>query len=213
MFNWLYKLVDIVFLRKPSVQFFPPKALNVYFANAKNPQVKLINLTQLVSVDFQVIAQKTEAETLYALVALYNGDKERIVELAQFETRAEAENALRTVKVKMVSPTKSLVKWLSFFIFLLAATSVFLDIYRTIARPVYRPAVMSAPASVNGVNMNGINMSEQELENLRKQYEQLTGQPAPNVTPQNPMTQPATPQQPVEQPKSPGNQLLDRLGN
>jgi hypothetical protein len=113
MFKLFHKFYSAVVFTKPSVHYIQPKSLNVYFKNAINPIYHFFNLNKYDYIFLETTQEKEGDNNIFKLnlVATIGIDSETI-NLAKFETRKEAEDALGILRNKLFSPEKSIIKLL-----------------------------------------------------------------------------------------------------
>jgi hypothetical protein len=107
MFKFLDKLLGM-FNNKPNVDYIAPKTINVYFKNSLEPTYILLNVSQYKFIQFEIIQKKDGDDNVFSVVA--NLENVSDLELAIFETRKEAEDALLVLRNKLFAFHKSTIK-------------------------------------------------------------------------------------------------------
>lgn len=169
MFNLFHKLYDNLIFRKPSVQYIAPKTLNVYFKNAIKPQYQLLNLQKYDRFTLETQSFKEGENNLFKLFLVAHIDnlnevssKEIVIELAKFESRKEADDALVVLKNKLFSPEKTGIK------FILTTATIFIVI-------MFLLNLFYAGAGTTNPNYNTSGLSPQMIQQLQQQ-QQATAQ-------------------------------------
>lgn len=129
MFNFLYKLGSFYFT-KPSLHNLQPKSMNVYFKHSLDKKYTFINLNDCSAVDLQIIVNKDSGDNKYSLVfnkVSFDGYNTQH-NVAIFESKERAYQALEILKIKMFSPEKSLIKFSIVVFALVFMWGVLLDI-------------------------------------------------------------------------------------
>lgn len=93
--------------------------MNLYFKKSINPELKFINLDHFDSIVFQVNKKNKTTndvtDVFYSVDLLTKKDTiDGSIEIAQFETKKEAESALENILTKMYSPSKRIFKGVFF---------------------------------------------------------------------------------------------------
>lgn len=117
MFKLFHHLYSNFIFTKPSVHYFQPKSLNLYFKNALQPKYQLLNLTKYNYVAVDMVQEKLEGSdnSVFTLRLKLNATEIETLPVASFETRRECEDALNVLKNKLYSPEKTWVKFLLLF--------------------------------------------------------------------------------------------------
>lgn len=103
-----HKVFSSLFLNKPSVHMLKPQSVNLYFKNSINPKYKLLNLSNYDCVEIEVLIDKTKEEPIYRLnLNVFGPNKSGIINVANFETKAETEKAVLILRNKLYSPGKT----------------------------------------------------------------------------------------------------------
>lgn len=112
MFNFFHKVFSSI-LTKPSVHYFKPKAINLFFKNSKNPQYHLLNLEKYSYVGIEATKEKQDEDNEYVLkLNLHNGVEQENLVVARFDNRQDLEKAMLVLKNKFYAPEKVVLKGL-----------------------------------------------------------------------------------------------------
>ena len=221
MFNWVYKLGGFYFT-KPSVSYLPAKSVNVFFKNAINPKFLLLNLNDVSSIGFSIEVDQGDVDNTYILVVEKNLTEK--IELAEFNSREKAENAMELLRIKIFGIEKSIIKTGLMLVFIVLILGLISDIilvqyskaaiHREIAD---RAKILPAP---NGTLVPQQGLSPEEISRLLgeanrnaiTQQQNQGGQATPDLAPPVDATPPSqgANEQPQE-PLSPGDEFLRQL--
>ena len=176
MFNFINNLFSNFWYTKPSVQYFQPKVLNVYFKNSLTPVFKQISLSNYNHSSLEVVSEKRAENNVFDLVLALSGNKEEIIILATFETRKEAEDALAHIKTKLFAPEKGLVKF-TFILFVLMLLSILIanlfgNLMRNHVMAQQEAQYSQVPPFAAGAALNGNGVANND-EAQKKMYEAL----------------------------------------
>jgi len=216
MFNFLHKLAYSLYFTKASVNYIQPKSLNLHFKSDVDNKYLWLNLEQYHWIEPHVEQISENNNNFFMLKLKVQHVNSDISELsvAKFETRREAESALKVFTTKMYSPEKSLIKFLLVVLALFFIWGVIVDItyatgHKMAVGSAYNnpqantqnaaPIVNnSAPTNntnaANLVNLPNTMTPEQQakiMEEIQKQAQQMQAPPLAPIadvpeTPQNP---------------------------
>ncbi len=116
------KIMGKTLANKTKTHFFQPKTLNLYFKNSVNPKLKIINIVNLSAVSFELDESSDSKFVINAIISSFNNESIKL-EVAEFDLKENAINALEEIRVKLYMPTKTLSKWL--LLILLSIVSVY----------------------------------------------------------------------------------------
>jgi len=111
------KFAEKTFVNKTKAHAIQPKAINLHFPNAINPEFKFLNLTNLSSISFNIRTIKKELEkdefALSAQITAHSDNHVKNMDIAVFKSEEEANTALNDIRVALYMPSKSFAKWVA----------------------------------------------------------------------------------------------------
>lgn len=186
MFNFITNLLG-AFHNRPNISYIAPKTINVYFRNSIDPKYILLNINKYDYCEFDIVSQKQGDNNLFALVATLHGATLDKVELAQFETRKEAETALLVLRNKLFAFDKGLIKATVMILILVMLGGLFADLSgATLRRFISAPTQPTqygpmAPTGQVPPFMLPPNAGVTDVQELQKQLQDRTNQAIANT--------------------------------
>ncbi len=116
------KIMGKTLASKTKTHFFQPKTLNLYFKNSINPSLKVINVVNVSAISFELDESSDSKFIINAIISSFNNESIKF-EIAEFNSKELAINALDEIRVKLYMPTKTLSKWL--LLVILAIVSIY----------------------------------------------------------------------------------------
>ena len=190
MFNFLHKLASSLYFTKPSVHYFQPKSISIHFKNSIDSKFIWLNLEKYTFIQ-PFTDQLKENDNNFFVLKLIVQSKEsnkEVIDLAKFETRKEADIALKILTNKIFSPEKSLIKFSVVAFVLIIFWGVMSDMsYVLVKRMLTQNNNQTVTQSVPAQNINPNNREQERMiEELQKQTA-TQNTPAPvQENPQNP---------------------------
>lgn len=127
----LNKILDFL-NRKPQISYIQPKVLNLYFSNSLDKKFNNINLFQYDRYSFFINQQKEHDNNIFILTLELNKNSlNETINIAIFETRKEAEDALSTTKIKIYSTEKKIVRFVFISFLILFTFDMFNSVYNS----------------------------------------------------------------------------------
>lgn len=223
MFNLTSKFFNKFCFRKPTIHYIQPKSMNLYFKKSINPELKFINLDHFDSIFFQVNKKNKTTnditDVFYAVDMLTKKDTiDGTIEIAQFETKKEAESALENILTKMYSPSKRIFKGVFFIASILFGLMVIFNLVNGIFHGNNRSANnlnfsslsenQSLPSGVNSLNNSSPSDELAKQQKLQALLAQIVQQKQAQATQNNSNGDVSTTSQ---APESPTQELIQQL--
>ncbi len=126
--------------KKPVANYWRAKSVNIYFDESIDKKFKVLNLEHLSLVDFFIAEEIIESsQTVFVLkcnmiyenTINYAEEKDSIV-LATFNTKKEAEEALKKIRVAITKPNKIFYKFIGMILVTLMIATIGVNIFYTI---------------------------------------------------------------------------------
>ena len=189
-----YNLMSMIF-NKPSVSLVKQRGINLYFSSSVDKRHVFLNLDDISSLEFVIRLVKNDSSDTFELYAVKNvGKNEEDVKVAIFDSKPDAEFALKVIKTKMFSPEKfivkfSLVAFIVVFLWGIGVDIAYVNIQKSrlmlVPQNVQAIPQGQAPAQQNQLSMEQLNqlMQQAAQQSVPQQAPQAPQAPAPAPVP------------------------------